>query len=327
MRPRIFAAPAAALLLTSCGYIGDPLPPLANIPTRVTDLAAIQRGGRIIAHFTIPQLTTEDKPIPRPLTLDLRVGPNPSDHFDENQWASGARHIPAPEVTGAMATYEIPSAEWIGKEVLLSVRVTAGNGKQSAWSNFLVLPVIAAPAAPTAITPAAIAQGVRLTWQGPGTGFRVLRKTADTGYAVAATVERPEWTDTAAEFGKTYHYEVQALVALPNGGQAESDLSGEVSITPQDVFPPATPTGLHADPAPGSIELAWDRNTEPDLAGYRVYRATGGGAFEKVADVTQIPSWSDRGVEPGKTYRYAVTAVDQAGNESPRSPAVSAALP
>ncbi len=52
-----------------------------------------------------------------------------------------------------------------------------------------------------------------------------------------------------------------------------------------------------------------------------------GGAFEKVADVSQIPSWSDRGVEPGKTYRYTVTAVDQAGNESPRCSPVSAALP
>ena len=34
---------AAALLTTGCGYTGDPLPPLANIPARVLDLAAVQR--------------------------------------------------------------------------------------------------------------------------------------------------------------------------------------------------------------------------------------------------------------------------------------------
>jgi fibronectin type 3 domain-containing protein len=74
--------------------------------------------------------------------------------------------------------------------------------------------------------------------------------------------------------------------------------------------------------AAGSVELTWERNTEADLAGYRVYRATGDGAFEKLDDV-QVPAYSDRKVEAGKTYRYALSAVDQAGNESARSAAVT----
>jgi fibronectin type 3 domain-containing protein len=49
--------------------------------------------------------------------------------------------------------------------------------------------------------------------------------------------------------------------------------------------------------------------------------------MEKIADVSVVPSYSDRKVEHGKTYRYAVAAVDQAGNESPRSAAIDVAMP
>jgi fibronectin type 3 domain-containing protein len=83
---------------------------------------------------------------------------------------------------------------------------------------------------------------------------------------------------------------------------------------------------LIATPSPASVELSWESNTEPDLAGYRVYRSAGGGAFEKVADVSEIPAYSDHAVERGKTYRYAVTAMDKSGNESGRSATVEAAL-
>jgi fibronectin type 3 domain-containing protein len=48
--------------------------------------------------------------------------------------------------------------------------------------------------------------------------------------------------------------------------------------------------------------------------------------MEKVADVSVVPSYSDRKVEAGKTYRYSVSAVDQAGNESPRSATVDVAM-
>jgi hypothetical protein len=315
-------------VLSGCGYVGDPLPPLANVPVPVADLAAIQRGAVIIAQFTIPTLTTESKPIPIPLTLDLRVGPNPSDHFEQDQWASGARHIVTPELTGPTASYRIPIAEWIGKEVLISVRVTAANGKQSPWSNIVILPVIAAPVTPSDVTPVAVAQGVRLTWRAAGgKRFRVLRKTEGGEFSALATVDAPEWTDTATEYGRRYTYLVQTLAPLENNKQAESELSAEASLTPADTFAPATPAGLRAEAAPASVELSWDRNTEIDLSGYRVYRATPGGAFEQIGGPTPTPAYSDRAAEHGKTYRYTVTAVDRAGNESPRANAIELVFP
>jgi len=335
LRKRFLPA-AAALLLAGCGYVGDPLPPLANIPPKVSDLAALQRGGRIIVQFTVPAKTTEGHPIPPPLRLDLRAGTG--DQFEANQWAAGARQIPP----GAMANgcntktgqeacptarYEIPAADWTGKEVIFGVRAVAGNGKQSGWSNFVVVPVVTPPEKPGGIAPTVTQQGVRLTWQARGTDFRVFRKTDDGGYAPVANVQMPEWTDTATEFGKRYTYLVQTIVKLGNRREAESELSDEASVVPSDIFPPAAPQGVQGSSAPNSIELNWERNTEEDLHGYRVYRGEGNGAMEKIADVSVVPSYSDRKVEHGRTYRYAVAAVDQAGNESPRSAPIDVVMP
>jgi hypothetical protein len=320
-----FLPAAAALLLAGCGYMGDPRPPLANIPPKVSDLAALQRGGRIIVQFTVPGKTTEGHPIPSPLSLDLRAGT--ADRFEPNQWADAARHIPPGAITGGVARYEIPAADWTGKEVIFGVQTVAGNHKQSGWSNFVVVPVVPPPDKPGGVTPAITAQGVRLTWQARGTNFRILRKTDEGAYSPVGAVQTPEWTDTATEFGKRYTYLVQTIVKLDNRKEAESDLSDEASIVPRDIFPPAAPKGLQGSTAPNSIELNWERNTEEDLNGYRIYRGEGSGTMEKIADVTAVPSYSDRKVEHGKSYRYAITAVDQAGNESPRSAPIEVAMP
>ena len=316
-----------ALLLAGCGYIGEPQPPLANVPAKVTDLAAVQRGARIIVQFSIPAVTTEGNKIKDPVKLDLRIGTS-LEPFDAGRWAAGATAIPEGESQNGIAHYETPSQPWTGKEAIVGVRVIGARGKDVGWSNFAIVPVVPAPERPTAVTATATAAGVHLTWRANGPTFRVFRKTPDaTDFTLAATVQKPEWTDAAAEFGKPYVYLVQTVVALGNNKEAQSDLSEEARITPVDTFPPAVPTGLTASAAANSIELVWSQNSEPDLAGFRVYRSAAGGPFEKIADVSQIPAYSDKSAERGKMYRYQITAFDQAGNESGRSAAVEASLP
>ena len=112
---------------------------------------------------------------------------------------------------------------------------------------------------------------------------------------------------------------MQAFTDLGNHREAQSDLSAEQTLTPMDNFPPAAPADLRATASANSVELSWEANAEPDLAAYRVYRSVNGGAFEKIADVNDIPAYSDKAVQSGKTYRYVVTAVDKSGNESARS--------
>src|SRR5207245_831810 len=126
---------------------------------------------RVIGQYTVPAVTTEDHPIPPPVKVDLSAGP--AEQFDENQRAASARQIPPGPVTNHIARYEIPAADWTGKDIIFGVRIVAGNGKQSGWSNFVVVPVVRAPATPTAVTATTTAGGVLVKWQAPGAEFRV----------------------------------------------------------------------------------------------------------------------------------------------------------
>ena len=105
--------------------------------------------------------------------------------------------------------------------------------------------------------------------------------------------------------------EVVARVAI------ESEPTGPECQMLVDTFPPAAPKGLNAVAADGSINLIWEGNTEPDLAGYYVLRATGAG--QPLQRITPTPiaeaSFFD-GVQRGLRFVYAVEAVDKAGNVS-----------
>lgn len=327
MRYRIAPAlAAAALFAIGCGYIGGPLPPLANVPTSVKDLAAVERGSRILVSFTVPSLTTEGLAIRRAVKLDLRIG-TAAEKFRAEEWAAQATKEPAAPVAGGIAHYEIPVTEWVGKEAVIGVRVIGANGKDAGWSNYAVVPVVPPPEKPADIEPVNTAAGVHLAWKARGDRFRILRRTGGESFTPVATVVQPEWTDGAAQFGITYSYEIQTIVYVGNNKEAESDFSDPVPFTPKDEFPPGAPTGLRATAAPNSIELAWDQNSEPDLAGYRIYRSAGDGPLARIATVNEIPSYSDHNVEHGKTYRYAIAAVGKSGNESAQSAAVAAAFP
>lgn len=91
---------------------------------------------------------------------------------------------------------------------------------------------------------------------------------------------------------------------------------------PPDTTPPAAPTGLTAAASELRVTLDWASNTETDLAGYRIYRHAGDGAWTRIA-TTSTSDFTDTLVSAGTTYTYRVTAYDRAGNESAASPEAS----
>jgi hypothetical protein len=308
------------MFLSACGYVGEPLPPALNIPEKITDLRAVQRGPDIILEFTIPAITTEGLPMTI-ANLDLRAGPMPGGEFNITDWAASARPYPIESANAGYHKMEIPSADWAGKEVVLAIRTQHPRGRVSEWSNLEVLQVIPAIAAPGGLRADSTAPGIRLTWQAadPELTFRIYRRESSEAQPVliGTAAGESEFLDRAAEYGKTYEYSVQAAIKRGER-EAESLISPPVQVSRQDRFAPAVPSGLTAVAGTQSVELAWNPSPESDLAGYRIYRAVEGGLFEPVAEL-KVPSFSDRSAEPGRRYRYAVASVDQLGNESPRS--------
>ncbi len=160
-------------------------------------------------------------------------------------------------------------------------------------------------------------------------GFFVYRRLGSAAYGaplVEEPLEQRSLNDTVVPRGEIACYVVRAVASTDP--LIESAPSNEACVEVRDVAAPATPTGLAVLPREGGLEVLWSPSAEPDLAGYRVYRTPPGGPPEKIADVgPNRASWLDDTAERGIDYRYAVTALDQAGNESEPAEAVEASLP
>ena len=71
------------------------------------------------------------------------------------------------------------------------------------------------------------------------------------------------------------------------------------------------------------IKLAWDPNTEPDVAGYKVYYGTASRTYGSAIDVGNVTTYTFPGLTQGVTYYIALTAYDSANHESGYSNEVS----
>lgn len=306
--------------VSGCGYMGQPLPPALKRPVRVVDLDAVERGSNIIIHFTIPKVTTEGLPV-KDEDIDLRVGPADSPFMYE-AWHRSADKVPVPKSDQSTAEVTIPASKWYRRTVVIGLEARGPHGRSAGPSNFKILPVVPSLPTPEGVQASNAPDALRLDWHAAAPEFRILRKLHDDpNWGLIATTNRPTYLDSMIEYGKTYDYMVQSIQKIDDS-YAESELSDRLMFRPEDKFAPAVPVGVSAVPGTRNIELVWDRNTEKDFASYRVYRD---GA--KIADGLTAPAFSDRDVKQGVTYRYQVSAVDTAGNESDKTPAVMAALP
>jgi len=66
----------------------------------------------------------------------------------------------------------------------------------------------------------------------------------------------------------------------------------------------------------GSATVSWNANSELDLAGYKIYYGKSSGSYESQVYVGNVTSYHLTGLEEGKHYYFAVTALDFSGNES-----------
>ena len=76
--------------------------------------------------------------------------------------------------------------------------------------------------------------------------------------------------------------------------------------------------GQHQEVPTGSVTLQWDPNTEPDLAGYKVYSSTLSGLYgDPIATLPpSVTTYQSTGLVKGVTYFFVVSAYNSQGIES-----------
>src|SRR5687768_18142310 len=52
----------------------------------------------------------------------------------------------------------------------------------------------------------------------------------------------------------------------------------------------------------GDVKLAWDANTESDLAGYRIYYGNASGTYQSNVDVGNVTAYTITGLQDGLLY-------------------------
>jgi hypothetical protein len=342
------------LMMASCGTPAAPQSPSLKLPEPVVDLAAVRSGNEEVRlTWTMPKRTT-DKVIlkgdqdahlcrrvetgPCETAADLRLVPDAPAHFVD--------HLPAAHTSGPP------------KLMTYSVELRNHAGHNAGPSNPAYTAAGAAPPRVEYLSAAAQAEGVLLRWQ-PVSGEVLLRihrelvtkpgapkRSETSGSPIPPPVSQEQTLevtgndqgralDRDAALGHTWRYTVQRVEKLTIGGHAfeiMSTPSDSVTIDARDTFPPRTPEGLEAiaDPEAHAIDLAWAPNTEPDLAGYIVYRrdTASNAPVVRISPPGEVaPSFRDANVRFGHRYAYSISAVDRDGNESPRSAETEESLP
>ncbi len=179
---------------------------------------------------------------------------------------------------------------------------------------------------------------VRLRWQFDGApsrdlaGFRIgISNSADGPFELDLDKTLPDTArqalDSRALSNQRNYY---VVVALDTAGNASSSMPLYVHLI--DSIPPAPPVGLQGEAdSTGIVHLRWNLGVEPDLFGYRVYRAnqpdheftllTGFPVSDTVfVDTVQVHTLS-------RAVYYRVRALDRNYNPSPFSEILRVPLP
>jgi fibronectin type 3 domain-containing protein len=99
------------------------------------------------------------------------------------------------------------------------------------------------------------------------------------------------------------------------GGSKLRQIEG---VHPLDTIAPWAPDNLKGKTDEQAIHLYWDRNMEPDVKGYNIYRSVDSlGSYKWINEKpVQDTLYKDSDVEDNTIYYYKVTATDEAENES-----------
>ncbi len=290
------------------------------------DLAGVVRGDRIAFELPVPEPAEDGAATAVALAVTTR-GPDGRESALSNRVSFPLVEPPAPP-TGVETTAEAGGVRIRWSHPLIEVVREQARAAAQAGQ-----PAETADAGDDAeAVEAEAAEATEATEEAPAfAGFNVYRRQATErtyGPPIRSIGPRADTLlDESALFGERYIYAVSA-VASRRPVTVESGFAEEVEVDYRDRFAPPAPDGLVALAEGRQVRLVWEGSAAADVAGYRVYRR--GPDTQEFQPVAEEPvtgtDYTDRGLAPGATYTYRVTAVDRLGNESPPSATATAAI-
>jgi hypothetical protein len=201
----------------------------------------------------------------------------------------------------------------IGLNYTFIVRAVDGTSNESEASDPLSITTkdSTPPAQPVNLSAQTGDRTVNLSWD-PNTepdinGYKIYN-----GAAYLITVPKNQYMFGLNELtnGGSYTFKVVAVDITGN-----ESVPATITAIPNDRTPPGKPVNLTAAVGNSGVSLFWSANPEPDLKGYYIYRNGTRLSLPVTKDIYRQIS----GLTNGTEYSFEVSAVDNSGNESPRS--------
>jgi hypothetical protein len=347
------------LLCVFCGKRGPIYAPLVKIPQKIEDLEIFQRGNTLVLQWSNPTSTMDGNPIEGEITVELwlfkveRELARQQGGLTEENFASKAllhetieqedfvqfRDPRRESSEGLTYTYELSSEELSQMVFVFGLRIKDSKDKESGFSSLKPMFPISVPLAPLDPQAKMRENSVAIEWKSPEknidsstppsvVGYNVYRESENEEFhrINTALIEETSFVDRNFVYKTTYRYYVRAS-ATRSSPFTESGNSEAAEIQTEDTLIPIAPTGLVAIAGENFVSLSWDSNKETDLAGYRVWRKSDGEEdFTVVTELITENVYHDSKVEKNQKYYYAISALDENGNESQRSEAISVIL-
>jgi fibronectin type 3 domain-containing protein len=194
-------------------------------------------------------------------------------------------------------------------------RVTASNSMgEGAFSPLASAKPATLPSSPILLSATGGVGSIDLTWSAPSdnggdaiTGYAIYRGASPSSLSQLAITASTNYHDSTLAHSTLYYYEVKAVNSIGQGPSA--------AASAHTAGLPSAPIGLIGSASETSVQLSFGAPSQDGrsaITGYNIYRGLTPQSMSLVA-TTMGTTYEDKGLQPGTTYCYSVTAVNAVG--------------
>ncbi len=339
------------LFFDFCGKKGPLLPPVKKVPQKIEVFELKQRGDKIVLEWENPVAYIDGHPLSGIVQVEILIAREGEEFLgwkDFEKRAELIRTIHTEEFSELqiqkedgsvrfLYSYKLTMEDLTQKKLTFGIKVREKKKSRHGFSDLRSLEPKILSLPPQGVKATVFRDRIEIRWDSPEKNIDQSSPSRFKGYNIyraekdgllqslnSKPVKERKYDDKDFRIGSAYRYYIRTTAA-DSPPFLESGDSEVMEILIEDTFAPAPPLGLVSVAAEDFISISWDANQEEDMAGYRVWRKVESEAEYVLLtpETIQENAYNDSTVEKNKRYYYAITALDESGNESPKSKSVS----